>query len=276
MKDNFIIHQQAQKYQWSGECFLSIKSFYNGQADYQVKQREYRVDQTNFLILNECTKYRLTIDSSAKTESFCVFFSPEFVSEVISELNSSDEQILDFNLKQQTGIKLFEKNYFHQGLVSKLLKNGKTKSKLGMSDIEKDEFYYQLLNAIIQQNTKTLQNANRLTSKKKSTRKEIYQRILFVKDFIDSNYSDNLRLKDLAAIGLLSENHLLRNFNQIFKITPFQYISQKRIQEAKRQVLESDKPIKDIASDLGYSSLSNFSNYFKTIVGHSPSALRKK
>lgn len=276
MKDNFIIHQQAQKYQWSGECFLSIKSFYNGEADYQVKQREYRVDQTNFLILNECTKYRLTIDSSNKTESFCVFFSPEFVSKVVSELNSSDEQILDFNLKNQLGIKLFEKNYFHQGLVSKLLKNGKAKSKLGMSDIEKDEFYYQLLNAIIQQNTKTLQNANRLTSKKKSTRKEIYQRILFVKDFIDSNYSDNLRLKDLAAIGILSENHLLRNFNQIFGITPFQYISRKRIQEAKRQVLESDKPIKDIASDLGYSSFSNFSNYFKTIVGQSPSAMRKK
>lgn len=276
MKDNFIIHQQAQKYQWYGECFLSIKSFYDGQAYYQVKQREYIVDQTNFLILNECTKYRLTIDSSNKTESFCVFFSSEFVSQVVSELNSSDEQLLEFNPKRQGGIKLFEKNYSHQGLVSEMLKNGKMKSKLKMSDIEKDEFYYQLLNAIIQQNTKTLQDTNRLTAKKESTRKEIYQRVLFVKDFIDSNYSNNLRLKDLAIIGLLSENHLLRNFSQIFGITPFQYISQKRIQAAKRQILESDKAIKDIASDLGYSSFSNFSNYFKTIVGQSPSAVRKK
>jgi len=275
VKDNFIIHQQAKKYQWSGECFLSIKSFYGGIADYQVKQREYQVNQNNFLILNECTKYRLTIDNTNNTESFCVFFSPEFVSKVVSELNSSDEQLLDFNQKQQDGIKLFEKNYAHKGQVSELIKNGRAKSKLGMTDIEKDEFYYQLLNAIIHQNTKTFQDTNRLSSKKKSTRKEIYQRILFVKDFIDSNYSNNLRLKDLATIGLLSENHLLRNFNQIFDTTPFQYISQKRIQEAKRQILESDKPIKDIALDVGYSSFSNFSSYFKTIVGKSPSAIRK-
>lgn len=276
MKNNFIIHQQAKKYQWSGECFLSIKSFYNGKADYQVKQREYQVDQKNFLILNECTKYRLTIDSRNETESFCVFFSPEFVAEVVSGLNSSDEQMLDLNPKHLNGIRLFEKNYSHEGLVSRLLKNGRIKSELGMSDIEKDEFYHQLLNAIIQQNSKTLQDTNRLSYKKKSTRKEIYQRVIFAKDFIDSNYHNNLRLKDLATIALLSENHLLRNFNQIFEVTPFQYISQKKIQEAKRQIQESNKPIKDIASDLGYSSFSNFSNYFKLVVGQSPSAVRKK
>ncbi|WP_346883967.1 AraC family transcriptional regulator [uncultured Algibacter sp.] len=275
MTDNFIIHQQAQKYQWSGDCFLSIKSFYGGQANYQVKQREYQVDQTNFLILNECTKYRLTIDTSKETESFCVFFSPEFVSEVVSGLNATDEQLLDFNVEKHEGIKLFERNYHHSGMVSELLKTGRKKSNFGIDELEKDEFYYQLLNAILKQNNYTLFDTKRLASKKKSTREELYQRVLFVKDFIDCNYHKNLRLKELANIGLISENHLLRNFNQIFGVTPFQYISKKRIQEAKRQILETNKTIKEIAFDTGYSSLGNFSNYFKNIVGQSPSALRK-
>ena len=276
MTGNFIIHQQAREYQWSGDCFLSIKSFYGGQADYQVKQREYQVNQTNFLILNECTKYRLTIDTSKETESFCVFFSPEFVSEVVSVLNSTDEQLLDFNVKQHEGIKLFERNYQHSGMVSELLKIGRRKSNFGIDELEKDEFYFQLLNAILQQNNNTLFDTKRLISKKKSTREELYQRVLFVKDFIDCNYHKNLRLKELANIGLLSENHLLRNFNQIFGVTPFQYISKKRIQEAKRQILETNKTIKEIAFDTGYSSLGNFSNYFKNMVGQSPSSLRKK
>ncbi len=275
MIDNFIIHQQAQKYQWSGDCFLSIKSFYGGRADYQVKQREYQVDQNNFLILNECTKYRLTIDSAKKTESFCVFFSPGFVAEVVSGLKATDEQLLDLNVKQNQGIQLFERNYHHSGTVSELLKMGRKKSNLGMDELEKDEFYYQLMNAILQQNNTSLFDANRLSSKKKSTREELYQRVLFVKDYIDCNYQKNLRLNELANIGLLSENHLLRNFNQIFGVTPFQYISKKRIQEAKRQLLETDKTIKDIAFDIGYTSFGNFSNYFKNIVGESPSALRK-
>ncbi|ASV32151.1 helix-turn-helix domain-containing protein [Maribacter cobaltidurans] len=275
MISNFIIHQQAQKYQWSGDCFLSVKSFYGDKADYQVKQREYQVDQTNFLVLNECTKYRLNIDSAKETESFCVFFSPEFVSDVVSGLNATDEQLLDLNVKQHQGIKLFERNYHHSGKVSELLKIGRKKSNLGMDELEKDEFYYQLLNAILLQNNTTLLDTHRLTSKKKATREELYQRVLFVKDFIDCNYHKNLRLQELANIALLSENHLLRNFNQIFGVTPFQYISNKRIQEAKRQLLETDKTIKEITFDIGYSSLGNFSNYFKNIVGQSPSELRK-
>lgn len=275
MQDNFIIHQKVKTYQWAGDCFLSIKSFYEGIANYEIKQREYKVDKSNFLVLNECTKYRLIIDNQKETESFCVFFSPKFVSEVVSDLNATDEQLLDFNVKQHKGIKLFERNYHHSGKVSELLKIGRKKSNFGIDKLEKDEFYFQLLNSILQQNNNTLFDTKRLTSKKKSTREELYQRVLFVKDFIDCNYHKNLRLKELANIGMLSENHLLRNFNQIFDVTPFQYISKKRIQEAKRQILETNKTIKEIAFDIGYLSFGNFSSYFKNIEGQSPSSLRK-
>ena len=276
MKNNFVIHQKAKKYQWHGECFLSVKSFYNGRANYQINQREYEVDKTNFLILNECTEYRLTIDTPQETESFCTFFAPEFVNRTVSELGASDEQLLDLNMKIGDGIKLFERNYIHNGTVSQLLKVGRIRFTNGMEDLEKDEWYQQLLCAILQQNSKTYIYTERLNSKRKSTREELYQRLCFVKDYIDCNYFRALRLSDLAAIGLLSENHLLRNFKQAFGLTPFQYISRKRIQEAERQILETDKNIKDIAMDVGYSSFGNFSSYFKGITGRSPIHLRKR
>jgi len=276
MTSNFIIHQQAQKYQWSGECFLSVKSFYSGQANYQVKQREYTIDQHNFLILNECTRYRLTIDSTVNTESFCVFFAPRYVRQVLSELNASAQQLLDFSVKPGRGLQLFEKNYVHQGIVSQLLKKGRAASLMGMAPLEKDEFYHHLLYAIIRQHSSALTVSDRLGAKKKTTRIELYQRVLYAKDYIDSNYTQSLRLKELAAVALLSENHLLRSFSKIFGRTPFQYIAHKRIAEAKRLVLETNRPVHDIAMQVGYSSLSNFSTYFKHIVGLSPKALRKR
>jgi len=267
--------EKARKYQWHGECFLSIKSFFNGKANYQVRQREYEVDKTNLLILNECTKYRLTIDSPEETESFCVFFAPEFVTGAISEINATDEQLLDLNIIGDDGIKLFERNYVHSGTTSQLLKIGRTKYAQGMEDLEKDEWYLQLLSAILQQNAKTWFETQQLASKRKSTRQEICQRLYFAKDYIDCNYSKSLRLSDLASVAFLSENHLLRNFKQVFGLTPFQYISHKRIQEAKRQILETDKNIKDIALDVGYTSFGNFSSYFSSKFGQSPSRLRK-
>ncbi|GAB5476025.1 MAG: hypothetical protein Mars2KO_41240 [Maribacter sp.] len=276
MERNFIIHQEAKTYQWSGECYLSIKSFHKGKADYEVKQRAYVVDQKNYLILNECTAYRLTIDSRETTGSFCVFFSPEFVAEVVSEWNSSDRQMLDLNPKSYGGLRLFERNYPHQGPVSSLLHSGRTKSEAGMSLIEQDEYYLRLLNAILGQNYQSQKETYRLLAKKESTRKEIYRRILFVKDYIDANYREDLRLKDIATIGLLSENHLLRNFSRFFGATPFQYISQKRIQEAQQLLLQGETPIKDIAIQIGYTSMSNFSTYFKRMTGMSPSEFRKR
>lgn len=275
MVQNFIIHQKAKQYEWYGDCFLSVKSFYDGQANYKVKQREYNVNQSNFLVLNECTKYRLTIDSLKETESFCVFFSPDFVSNFISSLKTSDEKLLDFKTKISQGFKFYERNYYHNGLVSELLKYGRIKSKLGFEDIEKEEYYHFLLQAILQQNENNFYQASLLNSKKKSTREEIYQRVLYAKDYIDSNFSKNLTLKTLAQISLLSENHLLRNFRQIFGITPFQYLSNKRITEAKNQLINTNKGIAEIATDIGYSSVSNFSFYFKTLTGKSPTAFRK-
>lgn len=276
MEQNFIIHQEAKRYQWSGECYLSIKSFYKGRADYQLGQREYRVDQKNYLILNECTRYRLTIDANENTGSFCVFFAPAFVTRLVSERHASDRQLLDFNPKSLEGFRLFERNYRHHGSVSALLQSGRFKSGRRMSPMEQEEYYLQLLNAILDQNEQSHRESRRLPAKKESTKKELYRRIYYVKDFIDANYRRDLRLKDLAAIGLLSENHLLRNFGHYFGVTPFQYISRKRIREAQRLLRDDEISITDIANGLGYSSLNNFSTYFKRLTGLSPDQFRKR
>lgn len=274
--NNFIIHQKASQYRWSGDCFLSIKSFYNGSAKYRVQQREYTVNENNYLILNDYTKYNLTIDNISPIESFCVFFTPEFVCQIVSELNSSEEQLLDFSVKRTESIKLLERNYLHRGDVSKILFQGRQSSINTLSEIEKKEFYHSLLNAILFQNDDSLKQSNKLPSKKKSTREEIYRRVLYAKDYIDCNYSENLTLKTIAQVAMLSENHLLRNFSQIFDISPFQYITLLKIAEAKRLIIETDKSVTEIAISLGYSSLSNFSYYFKNVVGQSPAVLRKK
>ena len=276
VRNNFIIHQKARQYQWSGDCFLSIKSFFNGSAKYHVQQREYTINNNNYLILNDCTKYNLTIDDISPVESFCVFFSPDFASRILSELSSTEEQCLDFSIKKTEGIKLLERNYLHGGQVSEILHYGRQLSGTTISEIEKEEFYFKLLNAILFQNNNSFKDANRLNSKKKSTKEEIYRRVLYAKDYIDGNYSENLTLNKLSRVAMLSENHLLRNFNLIFNISPFQYITRLKIEDAKRQIEQTDKSITEISSMLGYSSLSNFSYYFKNAVGLSPMELRKK
>jgi AraC-like DNA-binding protein len=49
-----------------------------------------------------------------------------------------------------------------------------------------------------------------------------------------------------------------------------------RIREGQRRMLHSDRPLTEIAMDLGFSSLQNFSRQFRRVVGEAPSAWRQR
>ncbi|MBT29562.1 MAG: hypothetical protein CMO01_07855 [Thalassobius sp.] len=271
MKGNFIIHDKANQYQWSGDCFLSVKSFHTGEAIYQVGFKQYQVQPDKFLVLNECSKYNLTIDSQTETESFCVFFTPEFVSQVVSSYFSKDEQLIDFAPSNSAEMKFIERLYSHDVNITNLLLYGKNILSHSESTLQKEQYYHQLLNALILNNSNAVYESEKLSLKKKATRIEIYERVHLAKNFIETNYIEDLSLQQVSKVALLSENHFLRCFNQVFGTSPFKYISHLRIKEACKQMRETDKQINEIAMSVGYSSMSNFSFYFKTMVGVSPS-----
>jgi AraC-like DNA-binding protein len=49
-----------------------------------------------------------------------------------------------------------------------------------------------------------------------------------------------------------------------------------RIREGQRRMLQSDSPLTQIAIDLGFSSLQNFSRQFRRVIGETPSAWRQR
>jgi len=272
---NFIIHQKAKQYEWKGDCFLSVKSFYGGHAKYQLANRQYKVDSKSYLILNECTNYKLTIDSSVETTSFCVFFEPQFVSKATSELITSHTKLIDNEVKKNEGFFLFERQYAQTDKIARLLAYGRNSLQRDNS-IALNEYYYTFLKALLEKNKVSEQEAAKFHFLKKSTREEIYKRIYYSKDYIDANYTKDLKLKDIASVAMLSTNHYLRCFKELIGLTPFQYINTLRINKAKELLKKEELFISEIVTHLGYSSLNNFSTYFKNIVGLSPKEYRKK
>ena len=77
-----------------------------------------------------------------------------------------------------------------------------------------------------------------------------------------------------------SQLHISTNYLNILckrnlKITPSEMILQRVMQEAKQRLQYSDKIVKEIAFDLGFKSLSSFSNFFKKRTGISPLLYRQ-
>lgn len=93
---------------------------------------------------------------------------------------------------------------------------------------------------------------------------------------IDQEYCcPDLRCAHLAQSCRMSEKYFQQLFKSAYGIAPSQYIAQKRLQKARRMLVESDEAISTIAQSCGYGSLYYFSRVFKAAVGESPSEYRK-
>lgn len=80
---------------------------------------------------------------------------------------------------------------------------------------------------------------------------------------------------DLADEAGYSPFHFTRLFTQRTGIGPGQYLIAHRIGTAKRLLLTEDLPVIDVATAVGFDSVSSFSRRFKQTVGVAPGALRQ-
>lgn len=97
-----------------------------------------------------------------------------------------------------------------------------------------------------------------------------------VKEFLDENYDEDISREDLAAEAGMSPDHLGKMFKQYAGVKISDYINQKRVEEAARQLQETQSKIIDIAFDVGFGSLRSFNQVFRDLMGENPSNYRKK
>ncbi|WP_431813776.1 helix-turn-helix transcriptional regulator [Kocuria sp. cx-455] len=83
-----------------------------------------------------------------------------------------------------------------------------------------------------------------------------------------------LNVGDLAAHAGYSPFHFSRVFSAHVGIGPGQYLTALRIDAAKRLLLSDRDPVIDIATAVGFDSLSSFSRRFRSAVGITPGQLR--
>ncbi|WP_051303257.1 AraC family transcriptional regulator [Psychromonas aquimarina] len=81
-------------------------------------------------------------------------------------------------------------------------------------------------------------------------------------------------VEQMAALIYCSPAHLYRLTNQWLAKTPMQHLQDLRIEQAKQSLALQHWSIQDIAQQVGFKDLANFSRRFKTLVGKTPTAYR--
>ncbi len=95
-------------------------------------------------------------------------------------------------------------------------------------------------------------------------------------DYIQAHLSDNLSLKEIAAIAQLSPHYFSQLFKQSTGLTPHQYVIRCRVDRAQVLLSQGKLTISHISQIVGFVDQSHLHRHFKQIVGVTPRAFRQQ
>jgi len=98
--------------------------------------------------------------------------------------------------------------------------------------------------------------------------------IAFIVDYIGSHLDADIKLDDLAQKVYLTPNYLGYLFKETMNVGFAEYVTDRRMEYAKKLLAEPGSRINEVALKVGYKSPHYFSKLFKEHTGQLPSAFK--
>lgn len=95
-------------------------------------------------------------------------------------------------------------------------------------------------------------------------------RIRYMLAFIHRSYAEKISLGQIAASANISEREALRCFQKTLKRTPFDYLNEYRLNQAKKLLCETDLSVTQIALQTGFSDGAYFGKVFRKMYHMTP------
>ena len=94
-------------------------------------------------------------------------------------------------------------------------------------------------------------------------------------ELIQARAQQTIDLQTVASSLGLSAFHFLRLFARVLGVTPHQYLIRSRLRHAARLLADGERPVTEVALDVGFQDLSNFVRTFRRAAGVPPAAFRR-
>lgn len=102
-----------------------------------------------------------------------------------------------------------------------------------------------------------------------------FARVAKVLDYVHTHYAEPIAVESLARQSAMSTSSFFKTFSDVTGDSPLQYIKKIRLDKALNLLLLDQRPVSDVAYQVGYESPSQFSREFKRHFSVSPKAVRQ-
>lgn len=246
-----------------------------GHSYCSVNKQHYRIETDNFLFSQPGDIYGLTVDNMQKTELCNIHINKSFFNGVAHSLTTTHELLLDDPEKnRELNIHLFSQLFPKDETLNAL--TARLTASETYSNHAFESVLMELVAYLLRQNEDIKKSISRLPFAKPSVQTDIYRRLAVAKDYICSNYNLPLALDEICRETGMSKFHFLRVFKSFTGITPYQYLSDVRMNKARQLLKNSNNSISEIASDLGYEYPNSFIKAFQKNYQIAPMQYRKQ
>nr|WP_285888996.1 AraC family transcriptional regulator [Paenibacillus polysaccharolyticus] len=105
---------------------------------------------------------------------------------------------------------------------------------------------------------------------------KIHTKLIKINRYLRNNYHEPITLQQLSDLFQCNSVYLCNTYSKVFKISPVKYLKNLRMEKAKNLIMNTNEPIKSVASKVGYVSCAHFCEVFKKYYNSSPTEYRKK
>jgi AraC-like DNA-binding protein len=96
-----------------------------------------------------------------------------------------------------------------------------------------------------------------------------------VTDYLTAHLAEDIPLQTLSDLVKLSRSYFSRAFKLSTGLAPHQWLLQARIGKAKQLLLETERPLAQVAIDVGFADQAHFTRTFRREAGESPGAWQR-
>jgi AraC-like DNA-binding protein len=196
-------------------------------------------------------------DSSLQSKVIVTYFNPGIFQQMFDSVKEF-EGIKEMIAQASKGIKIF-------GETKKIIAE-KLLSLTSAKGFEKVEALLRIMHLI----SISLEKSFIVNKEVNEFESQNSDRLINVINFIKNNLHEQISLKQVADIACMTEQSLCRYFKKRTKMSFSQYLLDLRMANARKILIELDKPISDIAYLCGYNSSSHFCKVFRDHTGQSP------
>lgn len=237
----------------SHEDFVEILLIVSGEGIYKIDGKNYSVKAGDMLIFNSLVAHEEFLEQAPVLETFCCGIKGLSDNHLGDNALIADNTSPLFSLYHYTDI---VKSYMK--LIYQLLSHRKGRE----AQLLMETFLDFLRNNI-------LKHLEVFTDEQD----DIF--LHRVKQYIETNFYEDLNLKALAKKVNVSPYYLSHQFKEKFDCAPVKYLIKRRIGEAQTLLQNSDLAITEIGFMVGFNNPSHFQTTFKKMVGMTPKQYRK-